>query len=266
MTVHPEFGTAGAVAASALAAYLVLVDPWIGRRMYASLERSRAAEPEAKPETETETETNAGSSEPSALTRYFTVVTVLWWLLAAAAVGALLVAENVSAADVGLTAPESPWYAGLLCVLLVGMAVATGRSLRRLAAEGRNVPGLSTIAAMLPRTPAERRLATVAAVTDGLCAEFVYRGVLIAFGVGVLGLNLYAAAALSLAVHALAGLYQGRRGVLAFALFGAVATLFYLVTGSLLVPVVFHVAMTVRDLVFIPVPPRERHTGAPAAL
>ncbi|MBC9717935.1 CPBP family intramembrane metalloprotease [Streptomyces sp. TRM66268-LWL] len=247
MAISPEFGTAGAAATAVLAAYLLLADPWIGRRMYASLERRR-------------------DSEPRALVRYFALVTVLWWLAAALAGAALLAADDVAASDVGLGAPESPWYAALLCALLVVGAVVTGRSLRRLHAEGRSVPGLSTIAAMLPRTPAERRIATVAAVTDGLCAEFVYRGLLIAFGVGVLGLNVYVAAAISLAAYALAGLYQGRRGVLAFAVFGAIATMFYLVTGSLLVPVVFHVVMTVRDLAFIPVPPRERRSGAHATL
>ncbi|MFI6941162.1 type II CAAX prenyl endopeptidase Rce1 family protein [Streptomyces sp. NPDC050418] len=247
MTISPEFGTAGAAVTAAVLAYLAVADPLIGRRMYAALQRRRP-------------------TDPRALTRYYTVVTAAWWLLAAVAAAGFLLAEDVSAADVGLTAPETPWYAALLCALLITGAVVTGRTMRRLHAEDRNVPGMSTIEAMLPRTAAERRYATAAAVTDGICAEFVYRGLFIAFGVGVLGLHLYLAAALALVVYALAGLYQGRRGVIAFALFGAIGTLFYLTTGSLLVPVVFHVAMTVRDLAFIPVPPRTQQTDAAAAL
>ena len=234
MTVSPDFSAASTAVTAVLGAYLLLGEPWLGRRLYGSLARRR-------------------DTEPRALVRYFTFVLAFWWLFAALAVVALLLSSATAASDLGITAPESPEYAAIGIVLVVAVAVASWRTMRDLAKNGRNVPGLASIQAMLPRTTEERRLAVAVAVTDGVCAELVYRGLLIAFGVGVLGLNLYAAAALSVLVYAVAGFYQGRSGVLAFALFGALLAGLYLATGSLLLPVAVHVVLSVRDLT-LPVP------------
>ncbi|MFJ2772920.1 CPBP family intramembrane glutamic endopeptidase [Streptomyces sp. NPDC087300] len=243
MTISPDFSVTATVATAALAAYLLLGEPWLGRRAYGSLARRR-------------------DTEPRALVRYFTFVLTLWWALAAVAGAALLLSPGTDAADLGLTVPERPVYAVAIVLIIGAAAVASGRNFRDLAAQGKNVPGMAAIEAMLPRTTVERRLATAVAVTDGICAELVYRGLLIAFGVGALGLDLYAAAALSVLVYAAAGSYQGRRGVLIFGVFGAVLTGLYFATGSLLVPVAVHVILSLRDLM-LPAPDVLR--TAPAA-
>ncbi|MGW0537701.1 CPBP family intramembrane glutamic endopeptidase [Streptomyces sp. NPDC003032] len=243
MTISPDFSAAATTVTAALAAYLLLGEPWLGRRMYASLARRR-------------------DTQPRALVRYFGVVLVLWWAFAATAVAALLLSPGVDAADFGLAAPERPIYAVAGILLVTAIAAASARNFHDLAKHDKNVPGLAAIEAMLPRTVEERRLAIAVAVTDGVCGELVYRGLLIAFGVGALGLPLYAAAALSVLVHAVAGLYQGRKGVLVFALFGAVLTGLYLATGSLLLPIAVHAALSVRDLT-LPAPDKLR--AAPAA-
>ncbi|AZM52557.1 CPBP family intramembrane metalloprotease [Streptomyces sp. WAC 01529] len=242
MSISPDFSVAATAATAALAAYLLLGEPWAGRRMYASLARRR-------------------DGEPRALVRYFTLTLALWWSFAAVAVAALLLSPGVDPADLGIALPERPIYAVAGILILTAIAAASGRNLYDLAERGKHVPGLAAIEAMLPRTAEERRLAIAVAVTDGVCAELVYRGLLIAFGVGALGLPLYAAAALSVLVYALAGFYQGRKGVLVFALFGAVATGLYLGTGSLLLPVAVHTVLAVRDLT-LPAPDKPR---APAA-
>ncbi|MGW6060233.1 CPBP family intramembrane glutamic endopeptidase [Streptomyces sp. NPDC055189] len=229
MTISPDFSVASTAVTAVLGAYLLLGEPWLGRRLYGSLARRRDA-------------------EPRALVGYFTFVLVFWWVLAALAVAALLLSPDMTAADLGIAAPESPVSAAIIVVAFLAVTVTSGRNMRTLAQSGRNVPGLASIQAMLPRTAQERRLAIAVAVTDGICAEFVYRGLLIAFGVGVLGLNLYAAATLSVLVYALAGLYQGRSGAIAFALVGVLFAGLYVSTGSLLLPVVIHVALSVRDL------------------
>ncbi|MET7363338.1 CPBP family intramembrane glutamic endopeptidase [Streptomyces sp. NPDC005562] len=241
MTISPDFSAASTAVTSVLAAYLLLGEPWAGRRTYGSLARRR-------------------DTEPRALVRYFGLVLTLWWALAALAVAALLLSPGTDAADLGLTAPDRPVYAGVGILVATAIAVASGRNFRALARRGRNVPGLAAIEAMLPRTAEERRLAIAVAVTDGLCAELLYRGLLIAFGVGVLGLGVSAAAVLSVLVYAVAGFYQGRQGVLAFALFGAVFAGLYLATGSLLLPAAAHIALSVRDLT-LPAP--EKLSTAP---
>ncbi|MFC8129333.1 CPBP family intramembrane glutamic endopeptidase [Streptomyces sp. NPDC057302] len=230
----PDFSAASMAVAAVLGAYLLLGEPLLGRRLYGSLARRR-------------------DTEPRALVGYFTFVLAFWWVLAALAGVVLLLSPAMSAADLGIAAPESPVSAAVVIVAVVAVSVVSGRKMRALAEGGRNVPGLASIQAMLPRTPQERRLAIAVAVTDGICAELVYRGLLIAFGVGVLGLNLYAAAALSVLVYALAGLYQGRSGAIAFALVGVLFAGLYVSTGSLLLPVAIHVALSIRDLT-LPVP------------
>ncbi|MFK4067726.1 CPBP family intramembrane glutamic endopeptidase [Streptomyces sp. NPDC029674] len=234
----PDFSAPATAVAAALAGCLLLAEPWAGRRMYGSLARRR-------------------DTEPRALVRYFGLMLALWWAFAALTVAALLLSPGTTAAHLGLTVPERPAYVVAGILLAGAIAVASGRNFHDLAKRGRHVPGLSAIEAMLPRTTEERRLAIAVAVTDGLCAELVYRGLLIAFGVGALGLDLYVAAALSVLVYALAGLYQGRQGVLVFALFGAVFTGLYFATGSLLLPVAVHVILSVRDLT-LPAPEQPR--------
>ncbi|MGW0732194.1 CPBP family intramembrane glutamic endopeptidase [Streptomyces sp. NPDC002851] len=237
MTISPEFSTVSTAVIAALAAYFTFGEPWLGRRMYASLERRR-------------------DSEPRALVRYFRSALIMWWALAGLAVTAVLLSPGVSGADLGLRLPDESVYTYMVMALVLVATVAGGVHNRRLVEQDKHVPGRDAVAAMLPRTARERRLAAAVAVTDGVAAEFVYRGLFIAFGVGALGLDLYVAAALSLVIYALAGWYQGRAGVGMFALFGLGTTLLYVFTGSLLLPVVFHLSVTVRDLVFLPAPER----------
>lgn len=228
-SLSPDFSAASTAVTVVLGAYLLLGEPWLGRRLYGSLARRR-------------------DTEPRALVGYFTFVLVFWWVLAALAGVVLLLSPAMAAADLGIAAPESPVTTAVVIALVVAISVMSGRKMRALAEGGRNVPGLASIQAMLPRTTQERRLAIAVAVTDGICAELVYRGLLIAFAVGVLDLNLYVAAALSALVYAIAGLYQGRSGVIAFGLVGALFAGLYVSTGSLLLPIAVHIALSVRDL------------------
>ncbi|MEI5099874.1 CPBP family glutamic-type intramembrane protease [Streptomyces sp. PmtG] len=235
MTISPDLSTAATAVGGALAAYLLLGEPWLGRRMYATLARRRR------------------DGEPGALVRYFTLSIAAWWGLAALAAAALLLSPGAAAADFGVALPDDAPYTVPVVLLFGAAAAASSRHFHELARQGKHIPGRAAIEAMLPRGRRERRFAVAAAVTDGVCAEFVYRGLLTAFGVGALGLPLYAAAALSLAVYALAGWYQGGTGVIVFALFGALLTGLYLATGSLLLPIAVHVMLSVRDLT-IPAP------------
>ncbi|MBO1335247.1 type II CAAX prenyl endopeptidase Rce1 family protein [Streptomyces sp. VRA16 Mangrove soil] len=232
LAVSPEF-TAPALALSAAAAlWLAVGEPFAGRRMYASLARRR-------------------ETQPRALVRYFRV-TLLFWAAAAALVwGVWALSPGITAADLGLTAGDRS-VAAVGAVAAVAAGVLWSRRLGALAREGRHVPGLDEIAAMLPRTRPERRWAVAVAVADALGSELLYRGLLIAFGVGALGLNLYGAAALALLIYAGAGLYQGRAGCAAFGAVGFMTTWLYLFTGSLLLPVVVHLVLSLRDLVYVP--------------
>ncbi|WBB62288.1 CPBP family glutamic-type intramembrane protease [Streptomyces sp. WMMC500] len=236
LEISPEFSTAGLAVALPLAAYLVLADPWLGRRLYADLKRRR-------------------DTDDRALTRYFGLMIAIWWPLAALAVAAVLLSPDVAAADVGFALPDSASAVAVTLAVAAAFGVSVvlgGRNMRKLSAEGRNIPGLAAIEAMLPRTPAERRLAVAVSVTDGICANVVYRGLLIALGTDVLGVGVFPAAAIAVAVAALVGLYQGAEQIPLFALWSAVVTAAYVATGSLLLPVLIHVVTVGRDLLAVP--------------
>ncbi|MBB6170253.1 membrane protease YdiL (CAAX protease family) [Nocardiopsis mwathae] len=108
-------------------------------------------------------------------------------------------------------------------------------------------PGAEVNEALAPRTPAERRLAAALAITAGIGEELLYRGLFIALGVSF-GLPLWAAAILSCVLFAIAHLYQGWWGLVGPGLVGVLFTVVYLGTGSLIIPILLHIALDVRSL------------------
>ena len=90
------------------------------------------------------------------------------------------------------------------------------------------------------------------AVTAGVCEEIVYRGFLIALGVGVLGLGTTPAALLALALFVAGHLYQGWRSMFLIALVGGALTRLYLTTGSLVLPIIVHALIDIMAMVVLP--------------
>ena len=243
MAGSPEFSGLGTVLAALVLGYLVLVEPWLGRSMYGELRRHR-------------------EDDPGVLVRMYGRWSAILWALAAAALLAVAASPDLSWAQIGLRLPEG-WSleaAGLDRdpASLLGLAVGAGIGLAavvlvgwllRRTVPGWRHPGLAAVDAMLPRTPGERWAGAGMAVTAGVCEEIVFRGLLIALGTA-LGLPLYAAAALSLAVFVLGHLYQGGRALPGVALAGLALTVLYLRTDSLLVPILLHVLIDLRSLAF----------------
>lgn len=247
-----DFGPA-ALAAVVVAGYLVVGEPFVGHVLHRRFEgRLR---------------TDAGARRS-----FYRRLLVLEWGLAVLAGIVWLSAPDVDAAAVGLRWPQSwpgAWTIGLVLLVVVFVLVST-RALRggalleappvRRPGEGRHSepPGQATLA-LLPRTPAERRLFTVVGVTAGVCEEWLYRGFFLAVVAALAGgadtwlLVVVAAAAFGLA-HA----YQGPAGVVTTGVLGGVMAALYLQTGSLLLPVVLHALI---DLRFLLVPARVLPAG-----
>lgn len=235
MSISASFSTPGLLLASALTAYLAFVAPWLGKRQYDRLARRRA-------------------HDPRALVHAYRLWIAEEWIWVAVTAAILMLSPGVSAADLGFTMPGNlgevaPALAGMGAALAISVVTA-----RRLARSGKAMPGQAAVAHLLPRTPAERWHALAMSVTAGVCEEIVYRGLLIALGVGALGLSTTAAAALALAVFAVGHLYQGWKSMLAVALAGCALTALYLATGSLLLPILMHALMDIRGLVCTPQP------------
>jgi uncharacterized protein len=227
-----------------LVGYLAVVSPLLGKRSYDKLGRTR-------------------DQDPTAYRRMFTFWSAELWVLAVVALLVVAVEPGLDAASIGLVIKESLDTAlGAIVGFLVAATVVVLVS-RRLAAKGKLIPGRQAASHLLPRTTAERWYAAGLSVTAGITEEIVYRGLLIAVGMGALGLSKEVAAVGALAVFVAGHLYQGWRGMLVVTLLGATLTSLYLRSGSLLLPILLHALIDLRGLVFSPLPRREvvEHAG-----
>jgi len=99
-------------------------------------------------------------------------------------------------------------------------------------------PALQTV---LPATSPELRVYSAAAVTAGICEEVQYRGYLLWYFQSLVpGAAAIAAAILAFGV---AHSYQGVRGIVATGMAGALAMAVYLLTESLVAPMLLHVTL-----------------------
>ena len=107
--------------------------------------------------------------------------------------------------------------------------------------------------ALVPVTIHERFLWIGVAVSAGICEEIVFRGWLLSTLHGTLRMDGTALIVLAAALFGLAHSYQGAAGVVLTAFAGALFCGLYVVTGSLLVPVLLHILIDVRFAV-LPAP------------
>lgn len=124
----------------------------------------------------------------------------------------------------------------VVVVLLAQVVQLRGRPEAREEVESQ----LGDVGDILPRTPGEMRGFAAVSLTAGICEELLFRGFLIAWLVSLSGLGEWPAMLLIAVAFGVAHFYQGAAGVLKTGLAGAFLGALYLLTGSLLVPVVVH--------------------------
>ena len=113
-------------------------------------------------------------------------------------------------------------------------------------------PAVGDIRALLPRTRGELRYGAALSVSAGVFEELLFRLGLPALVVAVTGDAIVAFLGATLLFGVL-HLYQGPLGILFSTVLGAVFLALYLVTGSILVPIVLHALVDLRSMVLIPV-------------
>src|SRR5690606_14104226 len=203
------------------------------------------------------------------------------------ALGLLLVAvlPAVGLRDLGLRAPDlgrlvhgfgdgdigASVVAGLVIGALGGVvrqAVAGWRAARTaLSDDPRWEPWASpAIEPMLPRTARGRRGWAGLSFTAGITEEVLYRGLLVM----TLALLLpdappWAVVAVGAVVFGLAHVYQGPAGVLMTTVVGGGLMALYLLTGSLLLPMVLHVLLDLRALLPAPGGKKVEPSAEPSA-
>ena len=126
---------------------------------------------------------------------------------------------------------------------LVGIAAAR---------EEGSVITVGDIAAMLPRNRRELGLGAALSVNAGVVEEVAFRLALPAVLFGATGSAVVAVLG-TVVLFGLLHVYQGIAGVVGSAVVGALFMLAYLVSGSILLPIVLHALFDLRSMVLIPV-------------
>ena len=137
---------------------------------------------------------------------------------------------------------------------LVAISIVAIRARRRGATQRQAAPWwrkvMPDFTALIPSTARERLIFVVVAISAGVCEEVVFRAWLLStlHRIGLTGTGLVLVAA---GLFGVAHAYQGVAGVLSTALAGFILCALYIMTGTLLAPIVLH---TLIDLRMVAVP------------
>ena len=150
--------------------------------------------------------------------------------------------------DLGLQLPDTAarwWWTLLISGAVIGIIVQQAYSFAtspdaqaQVREKFESDPGFGTV---LPSTPREARVFSGGAVTAGICEEVLYRGYLLWYFQSLLPGG--AAVAAAIVVFGVAHAYQGMRGIFSTGMAGAFAVAVYLLTGSLLAPILLHATL-----------------------
>jgi len=225
-------GVLAVVVAALLLAYYVIVEPWWGKSAFARLTARRP-------------------DDPTALVRFYRLTVGTQCVATAVVLLTVLLDPGVVAGSIGILLPSfadlPPWVVGGGIGIVLVLAFAVVQALRARNGTGGLTAAPANLSPMIPVTATERRWAAVVAVGAGVSEELVFRGLLLAVAVG-LGVAPVLAAVVLTVLFGVIHLYQGVAGVLSATLFGGLMAAVALSTGSLLLPVLLHVALDLRGL------------------
>jgi membrane protease YdiL (CAAX protease family) len=154
----------------------------------------------------------------------------------------------------GLRLPDSPgawWWTlaiggvGIAVFAQQAYSVATSPDAQaKVRKQLESQPGVQTI---LPATPREARAFCAVAITAGICEELLYRGYLLWYLLSLWPGRLAIAAAAAALIFGVGHAYQGVRGIVNTAIAGGIAMAVYLLTGSLLAPMLLHATLDLAN-------------------
>lgn len=161
----------------------------------------------------------------------FTVLLLFWWF-----------ASGKEWSLLGFSGePIAPMWIGLgLTILAVGFVLTQNRMVVTSEERQRELQGqFEELRELIPQDQREARWFRALSITAGVCEEIAYRGFLMTYLEGWVGI--WGALALSSLIFGFGHFYQGPRGILKTGIVGAVMGLLYLLTGSLWAPMLVHV-------------------------
>jgi membrane protease YdiL (CAAX protease family) len=228
-----------------VAAYAVLAAPWLAWWSYQRAKRKiESGTPDAK------------------LQLYRAIVTEQ--VVSTAVILMICRLSQISAAKLGLASPRYLGWNLAALVVLIGLLVRSALRLRKKADKVRKK--LEDFAgAIVPRTQPERAWFGAVSVGAGVSEEILFRGFLLYYLATVApSMNLVLKVLLVSVVFGVGHIYQGWRGVLSTGIVGAFMAIVYVLTGSLLVPIVLHAVIDWRVLWMLP--PEQPHAAPEAVL
>lgn len=199
---------------------------------------------------------------------YRTLMAWLWIasLLACLAVGfrALFTIETMPS--------EAPWLFGhvwvrylveavsalFLALLLLLAFTVIRKKLKKQPRKYSSADARKSLNYFFPVSRVERRWFAFLCITAGICEETLFRGFLLHYlHVFPFSLNLTLALLLSAIIFGLQHLYQGAAGAASTVVIGFFFGLLFLLTGNLLLPMLFHAVMDLRILLILRPPDSE---------
>jgi membrane protease YdiL (CAAX protease family) len=140
-------------------------------------------------------------------------------------------------------------YMGLI---LLPVAVAIWKNVTKRPRKYSSADAMKSLSYFLPATWTERRWYAFLCITAGICEEVLFRGFLQHYlHAFPFSLNLTLALLISAAIFGLQHLYLGAHAAASTAVSGLLFGLMFVLTGNLLLPVVFHSAMDLRMLLLL---------------
>ena len=211
-----------------MAAYTILVEPFLRTNFYRMLKKQLVTDPSAR------------------ILFYRTQVLWEWsWMLVLVVI-AIPIPKPLT--WFGLTIPNQIGWI-ITAALLIGIGLSTMLLRRNPGALEAMRRSLESSAALLPSTPIERKWYAVAAITAGICEELLYRGFLMSYMASTFpGLDWLLMAIVSGIIYGLSRIYQGFRGIFQTALTGFSFAIVFVLSGSLLPAMIFHVLAELRTL------------------
>ena len=200
------------------------------------------------------------STEPRKKIFFYGKIVAASW---ACAVAAVLTAGIGAVCAVNKTPGEVAWLGagsrgrvileGITAGMLIAIMVPAVMALWSEKIRAKAGKAAKKLAFLLPSTKDERRWWWVVCLTAGICEEVVYRGFLFHYlHILPFHLSLTWTLVASSVIFGIAHLYQGVGGAVQTVLIGALLGAFFLVTGSLLLPMVVHAVLDLRVLALLP--------------
>ncbi len=145
--------------------------------------------------------------------------------------------------DLGFTAVGGPgfWSGTALLILATVLLLYTWREAKRAnePEKAKQVESIGEIVKFLPHTIRELHNFFGVSITAGIVEEIIYRGFMLWYLTQVM--PIWAAVAVSSVGFGLAHSYQGAKGALRTGVIGLAFGIFYVVTGSIWLPIIAHV-------------------------